>query len=396
MKEQTNQAPNLKESQRIFSDAIGKTLRFNKRIFGSRNTVPELDPSPVFESAFDLGYATAREGDAFSYTNRDGFGGTVAAGISIIQEDLGKRANLAYASGMKKAGDAESNVRANGGTLPVWLIPVILVTTVLIDSVAAHRALSAVWNATEFVTWIAAGAIALLLAIAGWMIAVSSVKILGSAALWIGLILSIIAVIGVGWTAAELRGVDQSRESLKRQQSQITLLQSSDFSEDGTDASQSNERLAIIEKKLIEADEKFDTYVLYFYVVLILFTVSVASLSKAYETLQQEQVFDKRTNRRQFLRGKYLARAESEIEKLEAWLPVSASIQKLGEMALSRYVDGYRTGLSPEQLDNFVANPPRLVEVATPSWTDNFRKKLDIQRSKLSSYKGDMEIPSTR
>ena len=130
--------------------------------------------------------------------------------------------------------------------------------------------------------------------------------------------------------------------------------------------------------------------------MLILFTVSVASLSKAYETLQQEQVFDKRTNRRQFLRGKSLAQAESEIEKLEAWLPVSASIQKLGDMALSRYVDGFRMGLSPEQLDSFVANPPQLVEVASPSWTDNFRDKLEAQRNRLQTYKDDLQIPSTR
>jgi hypothetical protein len=396
MKNQSNEAPNLKESQRLFSEAIRKTLIFKRHIFFPRHSVPEIDPSPVFESSFDLGYATAREGDAFSYTNRDGFGGTVAAGISIIQEDLGKKANLAYASGLKSAGTAESNVRANGSSLPIWLIPVILITTVLIDSVAAHRALSEVWNATEFVTWLAAGAIALLLAIAGWLIAVSSVKILGSAALWMGLILSIVAVVGVGWTAAELRGADQAIQSLEEQESKIQALQSGDFSEDTSITSQSDTRLEEIDNKLIEVNDKFDTYVLYFYIVLILFTVSVASLSKAYETLQQEQVFDKRTNRRQFLRGKSLARAESEIEKLEAWLPVSASIQKLGEMALARYVDGFRTGLSPEQLDNFVANPPLLVEIASPSWTDNFRDKLEAQRQRLHTYKDDMQIPSTR
>ncbi|MEN9922711.1 MAG: hypothetical protein RIS09_225 [Actinomycetota bacterium] len=396
MKNQSDQTPNLKESQRLFSEALRRTLRFKRNFFSSRIQVPEIDTSPVFESSFDLGYATAREGDAFSYTNRDGFGGTVAAGISIIQEDLGKKANLAYADGMKHAGNAESNVRANGSSLPFWFIPTILATTVLIDSVAAHRALSEVWDATEFVTWLAAGAIALLLAIAGWMIAVSGVRILGSAALWIGLILSVIAVIGVGWTAAELRGADQSKESLKEQLDQIRLLQSEDFSENGADTALSNERLTIIENQLIEVNNKFDTYVLYFYIVLILFTVSVASLSKAYETLQQEQVFDKRTNRRQFLRGKSLAKAESEIEKLEAWLPVSTSIQKLGEMALARYVDGFRMGLSPEQLDNFVSNPPKLVEISAPSWVDIFRDKLEAQRNRLHTYKEDMEIPSTR
>jgi hypothetical protein len=396
MKHQTDQAPNLKESQRLFSEAIRKTLRYKKNIFGSRIAVPEIDTSPVFESSFDLGYATAREGDAFSYTNRDGFGGTVGAGISIIQEDLGKKANLAYANGLKSAGNAESNVRANGSTLPVWLIPIILVTTVFIDSVAAHRALSTVWNNNEIVTYLAAGAIALLLAIAGWMIAVSGVKILGSAALWIGLFLSIIAVIGVGWTAAELRGADQSIQSLGAQKDRIEATQSENFTENSSENSQSTERRQEIDIKLIEVNEKFDTFVLYFYIVLILFTVSVASLSKAYETLQQEQVFDKRTNRRQFLRGKSLAQAESEIEKLEAWLPVSASIQKLGDMALSRYVDGFRMGLSPEQLDSFVANPPQLVEVASPSWTDNFRDKLEAQRNRLQTYKDDLQIPSTR
>jgi hypothetical protein len=396
MKNQSDQTPNLKESQRLFSEALRRTLRFKRNFFSSRIQVPEIDTSPVFESSFDLGYATAREGDAFSYTNRDGFGGTVAAGISIIQEDLGKRANLAYANGMKHAGNAESNVRANGSSLPFWLIPVILITTVLIDSVAAHRALSEVWDAPEFVTWLAAGAIALLLAIAGWMIAVSGVKTLGSVALWIGLILSVIAVIGVGWTAAELRGADQSMQSLKEQQNQILLLQSGDFSENGTDTAQSNESLAIIENQLIEVNNKFDTYVLYFYIVLILFTVSVATLSKAYETLQQDQVFDKRTNRRQFLRGKSLAIAESEIEKLGAWLPVSASIQKLGEMAQARYVDGFRMGLSPEQLDDFVANPPQLAKIASPSWVDDFRDKLESQRNRLNTYRNDMEIPSTR
>lgn len=396
MKNQSDQTPNLKESQRLFSEALRKTLRFKRNFFSSRIQVPEIDTSPVFESSFDLGYATAREGDAFSYTNRDGFGGTVAAGISIIQEDLGKRANLAYANGMKNAGNAESYVRANGSSLPFWFIPTILATTVLIDSVAAHRALSEVWNATEFVTWLAAGAIALLLAIAGWMIAVSSVRILGSAALWIGLILSVIAVIGVGWTAAELRGADQSIQSLEKQRTQILQIQSGDFSQDSVNSSPSNGRLAIIENQLIEVNNKFDTYVLYFYIVLILFTVSVASLSKAYETLQQEQVFDKRTNRRQFLRGKSLAKAESEIERLEAWLPVSTSIQKLGEMALARYVDGFRMGLSPEQLDNFVSNPPKLVEISAPSWVDIFRDKLEAQRNRLHSYKEDMEIPSTR
>ncbi len=404
MQQQTG-APTLLQSQRQFSDAIGNTLitkshrRF--RFFGRKSEIsaqllpPNVNPSPIFESSFNLGLATALEGDRFSFLDRKELGSTVASGVSIIQDQLGAQANEAYAFGKNKIGSAETNVRASAQKLPIWLFTLIVFATVVIDSVAAHNALSIVWNATEIITWGAAVAIALLLAIAGWIIAITSVNLFGRIALWIGLVLTVISVLAVGWTAAELRGIQQSKESV--QSEIIDLKESLSLIDDGTSTSAAQTRSLLENAQLQERElaNSFDTYVLYFYAGLILFTVSVASLAKAYESLQQNQTYDRRTTKRQFERGNSLAIAEGVLESLESWLPVSQSIDELGKMAIARYIDGFRKGLSPEQLDHFIQNPPQFAVIGEAKWTQEFKEKIDKQRLLLEVYKDDLHLPKT-
>jgi hypothetical protein len=404
MQQQTG-APTLLQSQRQFSDAIGNTLitkshrRF--RFFGRKSEIsaqllpPNVNPSPIFESSFNLGLSTALEGDRFSFLDRKELGSTVASGVSIIQDQLGAQANEAYAFGKNKIGSAETNVRASAQKLPIWLFTLIVFATVVIDSVAAHNALSIVWNATEIITWGAAVAIALLLAIAGWIIAITSVNLFGRIALWIGLVLTVISVLAVGWTAAELRGIQQSKESV--QSEIIDLKESLSLIDDGTSTSAAQTRSLLENAQLQERElaNSFDTYVLYFYAGLILFTVSVASLAKAYESLQQNQTYDRRTTKRQFERGNSLAIAEGVLESLESWLPVSQSIDELGKMAIARYIDGFRKGLSPEQLDHFIQNPPQFAVIGEAKWTQEFKAKIDKQRLLLEMYKDDLHLPKT-
>jgi hypothetical protein len=404
MQQQTG-APTLLQSQRQFSDAIGNTLitkshrRF--RFFGRKSEIsaqllpPNVNPSPIFESSFNLGLSTALEGDRFSFLDRKELGSTVASGVSIIQDQLGAQANEAYAFGKNKIGSAETNVRASAQKLPIWLFTLIVFATVVIDSVAAHNALSIVWNATEIITWGAAVAIALLLAIAGWIIAITSVNLFGRIALWIGLVLTVISVLAVGWTAAELRGIQQSKESV--QSEIIDLKESLSLIDDGTSTSAAQTRSLLENAQLQERElaNSFDTYVLYFYAGLILFTVSVASLAKAYESLQQNQTYDRRTTKRQFERGNSLAIAEGVLESLESWLPVSQSIDELGKMAIARYIDGFRKGLSPEQLDHFIQNPPQFAVIGEAKWTQEFKEKIDKQRLLLEVYKDDLHLPKT-
>lgn len=397
-----NKSPSLIEAQRQFGLAIDtalvqvqKKLRRTKREERDVNLIapPSVRSDFVGEAAFNLGLATAQEGDQFSFLERGDLGETVTFGVAKIQSEFGSMANTAFARATKIIGDAEAKVRASDQKLATWLIATIIGATVIIDSVAAHNALSIVWNAAEYVTWGAAVAIAGLLAIAGWIIAVTSVSLIGRIALWIGLVLSVISVIAVGWTAAELRGIQQSKESI---QVQITDLQESIALLDAeTPPEELTNDLQGLQLRLQDLNASFDTYVLYFYAGLILFTVCVASLAKAFEAHQQGQTYDKRTTNRQLERGKELAKADSAVDALEAWIPMSNAVSDLGGFALSRYFEGFRAGLSAAQLDDFRKNPPKVAQIPRETWTSDFQRRIEILRGRLDGYRGDLGMPET-
>lgn len=392
----------LIEAQNQFGDAIDSALnqrgsrwqrQRNRDLNISHIQPPSVSTGPIIESAYNLGFATAKEGDEFSYLDRGDLGESVTSGVSKLQSELGARANAAFAYATKMIGDAESKVRAPDHKLSIWLLGTILLATIVIDSVAAHNALSIVWNAIELVTWGAAIAIALLLAIAGWVIAVTSVNLIGRIALWIGLVLSVISVVAVGWTAAELRGIQQSKESIQVQitdlQESIALLDTEIPPQDLTSD------LEGLQTRLQELNGAFDTYVLFFYAGLILFTVCVASLAKAYEAQQQSQTYDRPTNKRQLERGKALASAESALEVLESWIPTSDSVTELGNLALSRYVDGFRKGLSPAQLDEYTKNAPNRSKMPAVIWTSDFKQKIEVLKKRLGEYRDQLSMPKT-
>jgi hypothetical protein len=374
----------LLKSQREFGLSLTKTLRKTR----SKLKPPAVVSQPVFAASYELGFDTAAEGDSYS-GNRSELGTTVVSGISLVQEELGRLANEALAETTRKVKNKESDVRSKTAGLHPVLIWAIIAATVIIDSVAAHSALNLAFKKSDTVTWVASIGIAVLLAITGWIIAVASVKLLGSSALWVGLILSFVAVVGLGFVTAELRGKTAEAQAAASALNQVN----------GTSFENPEDKEAAVaeaQETKIAADNKLATYNIWFYGTLILFTVSVASLAKAYETSQKNEVFDKRTVSRQNQRGRDVASAFGYVSTLDGWLVSSQSVQELGNMALARYLDGYRSGLSPEQLDYFSANPPKLAVLPTPSWTAQFEQRSQSLEADLRSYDGDLSLPATR
>lgn len=394
-----NPVNELDKAYQQFGESIKSTLvtktkrRFSMRAgeeFELSNlNPPAINPSPIAESAFKLGFAAAKEGDRFSFLDRQDLGKSVVSGVAMVQDEMGMLANRAFAEAKGFIGDAESKIRAANHNLAWWIMPLIIMATIIIDSVAAHSALSIIWNANELFTWTAAVAIALLLAITGWILAITGVNLLRKAALWIGLVLTVASVLTVGWTAAELRGIQQSRESAQIEVA--NLRESLALIGEGSSTSVEETELLIenVQQDIRDLSSRFDTYVLFFYAGLILFTVSVASLAKAYEAFQQSQTYDRRTTKRQLERGQQLALAESALETLESWIPAAQAVEDLGTMAVSRYGDGFRSGLSPEQLDVFSTNPPKMAEMTEAKWIEEFKRKIDSLRELLKQYRGE-------
>lgn len=383
-------------AERLFGEAVESTIVANptkkRRLKFWRKTrtthqLPRVNPSPVYESSYQLGYATAKDGDEFSYNQRI-LGDTVTAGVSVAQEKLGAMANQALGESTHEIKLAEGRIRAKSKSLPKWLSPFILVATVVVDSVVANRALSSALAQSEWMVWSASISIALLLAITGFVIAITSVKLFGKGALWVSLIAAILAILSLGFVSTELRGAYTRYDSAVEAQ-----LIAQEASEKNPNDAVLAEEYKNATAKAVDADEAKQRYLMYLYGTLILLTVSAASLSKAYEANQQNEVVDTRTVHRQEQRGKDLALGLSLVSDLRAWIPLSESVQELSHLALSRYVDGYRAGLSPAQLDEFMKNQPQLAVVRDPKWTAEFTARLDSLESKLREFEEDLGMP---
>jgi len=96
-----------------------------------------------------------------------------------------------------------------------------------------------------------------------------------------------------------------------------------------------------------------------------------------------------------FERGKELAKAESALEALESWIPMSNAVSDLGGFALSRYFEGFRAGLSAAQLDEFRKNPPKVAQIPKETWTSDFRSRIRVLRERLDKYRDDLGMPET-
>jgi hypothetical protein len=328
----------------------------------------------------------------------------VVSGIGITQEELGQKAQNALSVGVKQIKEFQAKVRAHVNVLPKWLMYLILFASVLIDAVAAHTALSILWNLPDTATWLTAIAIAAMLAITGWVIALTSVKLLGKSSLWVGLILAFIAILAVGFTTAELRGTTMQTESLEKQLGlekrnkvdfEVNLLPVK-TADDLKKLSAFDENIRIATDRVIANEEEKSRVSILFFGALLLFTVSVAWLSKAYEANQGEEQFDKRTAARQLQRGNDLAKAYEIIERLRAWIPLGDAVTEVGKLSLSHFVDGYRSGLTANQLDQFTNNPPALAEFSPAIWPESFKSRLDALEKELNTFDDQLSLPETR
>jgi hypothetical protein len=383
-------------ADQFFGEALRNTLIEKKAKRGffrkkdiSPQQLPEVNPSPIYDSSYSLGYATAKEGDSFSL-NLSNVGHTVAAGVSIVQDQLGSKANKALGDATHKIKLAEGRIRANSKKLPRFLIPFILIATVVLDAVVANRALESAFNIDPILVITASLAIALLMALTGFVMALTAVRLLGHGALWISLIASLIAVISFGWVSTEYRGAFSESDNANKALNEITRQLSSD----PTDAQAKSAVTKAIERR-DTADKEEQKFLMYLFGTLILFTVSAATLAKAYEANQQNEVVDKRTVHRQEQRSQDLALGLSLVTDLRAWPPLADSVQEVGRLGLARYVDGYRSGLSAEQLDHFTNQPPKVAEVQEIKWTQDFSQRVDNLEESLRRFEDDLGMPQT-
>jgi hypothetical protein len=395
---------NFLAQNEAYSDSLKQVLVQPKKR-ASLISPPSINPTPIYSASYNLGFATAQEGDDYSFDRVD-LGRTVVSGIGITQEELGQKAQNALSHGVKQIKEYQAKVRAHVNALPRWVMYLIMVASVLIDAVAAHTALSILWDASDLITWLTATAIAAMFAIMGWIIALTSVKLLGKSSLWIGLLLAFTAILALGLTTAQLRGTTMTQDSLESQFSAIEdkkstfvlgILDPSNPTVAQQQTIDNYESELQVATELIQINEAENSKVsVLFFGALLLFTVSIAWLSKAYEANQGEEQFDKRTAGRQLQRGNDLAKAYEIVERLRAWIPLGDAVAEVGKLSLSHFVDGYRAGLTANQLDQFSNNPPSLAEFSPAIWPEGFKLRLDALEKELNSFDDQLSLPETR